>query len=54
MEPTYDSMSGQYIGSKGPVDPALEAANQAMRRRRREMSTRLAAIASDWPTPTTN
>ena len=54
VEPTYGSVSGQYIGSDGPADPSPEATNQAMRRRLWEMSAELVGITPDWPTPSTN
>jgi len=54
VEPTYGSMSGQYIGSDGPTDPAPEATNQAVRRRLWRMSAELVGITPDWPAPSTN
>ena len=54
VEPTYGSMSGQYIGSDGLTDPAPEATNQTVRRRLWRMSAELVGITSDWPTSNTN
>jgi len=54
VEPRYGSMSGQYIGNDGPVDPAPEATNQAVRRRLWRMSAELVGITPDWPTSSTN
>jgi NAD(P)-dependent dehydrogenase (short-subunit alcohol dehydrogenase family) len=54
VEPTYGSMSGQYIGSDGPTDPAPEATNEAVRRRLWRMSAELVGITPDWPAPSIN
>jgi NAD(P)-dependent dehydrogenase (short-subunit alcohol dehydrogenase family) len=54
VEPTYGSMSGQYIGSDGPVDPAPEATNKTVRRRLWRMSAELVGITPDWPTSKLN
>ncbi|TKX45601.1 SDR family NAD(P)-dependent oxidoreductase [Halorubrum sp. SD690R] len=52
--PRYGSVSGQYIGSDGPVDPAPEATNQAVRRRLWRTSAELVGITPDWPAPSIN
>ncbi|SMO72545.1 SDR family NAD(P)-dependent oxidoreductase [Halorubrum cibi] len=52
--PTYGSVSGQYVGSDGPEDPAPEATNQAVRRRLWQISAELVGITPDWPASTTN
>ncbi|EMA66192.1 SDR family NAD(P)-dependent oxidoreductase [Halorubrum kocurii] len=52
--PRYGSVSGQYVGSDGPEDPAPEATNQAVRRRLWQISAELVDITPDWPASTTN
>ncbi|MGQ3330466.1 SDR family NAD(P)-dependent oxidoreductase [Halorubrum sp. FL23] len=52
--PQYGSVSGQYVGSDGPADPAPDATNQVVRRRLWEMSAELVGITSDWLTSRTN
>ncbi|PAU80254.1 short-chain dehydrogenase [Halorubrum salipaludis] len=54
VEPRYGSVSGRYIGSDGPTDPAPEATNQAVRRELWRMSAELVGITPDWPTPSIN
>lgn len=54
VEPRYGSVSGRYVGSDGPADPAPETTNQAVRRRLWRVSADLVGITPDWPTPTTD
>lgn len=53
VEPRYGSVSGRYIGSDGPADPAPKATNQAVRQRLWRMSAELVGITSNWPAPST-
>ncbi|GAA0538792.1 SDR family NAD(P)-dependent oxidoreductase [Halorubrum ejinorense] len=52
VDPRYGSVSGQYVGSDGPEDPAPEATNQAVRRRLWRISAELVGITLDWPAST--
>ena len=54
VNPRCGSVSGQYIGSDGLVDPASEVTDQAVRRRLWRMSAELVGITPDWPAPSTN
>jgi NAD(P)-dependent dehydrogenase (short-subunit alcohol dehydrogenase family) len=54
VESTYGSVSGRYVGSDGPVDPAPEATNPTVRRRLWRMSADLVGISPDWPMSTAN
>ena len=54
VNPRYGSTSGQYVGGDGPVEPAPEATNRAVRRRLWRMSAELVGITPDWPTPATD